>query len=59
METTKAIEIKIALLRIGVKQVDIARALNVSRASVCDVLKGKMKSRRIITYIENTIKRNA
>lgn len=43
----KAREIKMKLMRAGVKQTDIARDLRVSRQTVCDVIAGRKTSARI------------
>jgi predicted XRE-type DNA-binding protein len=56
MDELKAIEIKVSLLRLGIKQADIARKMNVTRISVHDVIHGKRTSRRIMGYIEALIK---
>ncbi len=56
MHSAKTIEIKVALLRIGVKQADIARILGISRASVSDAINGRITSQKIMTYIESLIK---
>lgn len=56
MGELKAIEIKISLLRLGIKQADIARKMNVTPMSVHDVIHGKRTSRRIMGYIEELIK---
>ena len=59
MDSARAIEIKIALIHLGKKQADIARELKVTPATVSDVINGRGTSRRVMTYIENTIKHTA
>lgn len=47
--------VKLILYIRGIKQVDIARALSVSRASVSEVVSGKKRSRRIEGYIAQQV----
>ncbi|WP_041532295.1 hypothetical protein [Pelobacter propionicus] len=56
MASSRAIKIKVALLQMGKKQADIARELNVTSGTVCDVINGRKKSRRVMGYIEELIK---
>jgi DNA-binding CsgD family transcriptional regulator len=49
------VDIKIGLLRRGKAQVEIARALDVSVASVNMVIKGRMRSRKIEEYLKRVI----
>lgn len=55
----KATEIKIALLKLGIKQVEIARRLNVSRQAVNSVINGRLRSNNIESYIERLIRKQA
>ena len=57
MAATKAI--KIGLIRAGVSQVDIARALGVARTSVCAVVAGRGRSARIEQAIARAIGQDA
>jgi len=59
METNKATEIKVILLRLGISQAQIARELAVSRVSVNQVVNGSRKSRRISAYIETLTKKKS
>lgn len=49
--STPAKKIKILLLEHDIRQVDIARALGVSRVAICNVISGKRRSRKIEAYI--------
>jgi len=53
------VQIKIELLKRGIKQVDIARALGVSRSVVSHVIAGRRRSRRVEKYIRRLISRQA
>lgn len=52
MKKDKATEIKVALLRAGVSQAQIARDLGVHIVSVNGVINGRCKSTRVMDYIE-------
>lgn len=52
MGPNKATEIKVALLRLGITQAQIANDLNVSKVSVNQVIHGSRRSKRISDYIE-------
>jgi predicted XRE-type DNA-binding protein len=56
MELNKATEIKVALLRIGMTQAQIARDLKIHIASVNGVIHGRCKSRKVTEYVERLIK---
>ncbi len=53
------VTIKIELLKRGIKQVDIARDLGVSRSLVCHVINGRMKSARVEKYIRSLLNAQA
>jgi len=59
METNKATEIKVALLRLGKTQAQIARELGIHIVSVNQVIHGRHKSRRVSEYIEKLIRKAA
>ena len=59
MEPNKATEIKVALLRIGITQAQIARDLKIHIASVNGVIHGRCKSKRVTEYVEQLIKKAA
>lgn len=42
---------KVLMLEAGLSQAEVARSLNVKRSTVCGVVSGKKKSRRIMRYI--------
>ncbi|MBI4714410.1 MAG: helix-turn-helix transcriptional regulator [Nitrospirae bacterium] len=44
-------EIKILLLRNDIRQTDIARKLGLKKSTICRVINGKGKSRRVQAYI--------
>ncbi len=52
MKKNKATEIKVALLRAGVTQAQIAKDLGLTIASVNGVIQGRCKSTRVMDYIE-------
>jgi DNA-binding transcriptional regulator YdaS (Cro superfamily) len=52
MKKNKATEIKVALLRVGKTQAQIARELEVHIVSVNGVINGRCKSTRVMDYIE-------
>ena len=54
-----AVQIKIELLKRGIKQADIARRLGVSRSAVSHVISGRGRSARIEKYIRRLIARQA
>jgi len=45
------LEVKIWLLKKGIKQVDIAKELGISKATVCKVVNGKDKSSRVVNWL--------
>lgn len=49
------VDIKVGLLRRGIRQTDIAAACKVSRATVNQVIKKKIRSHRIEEYIKQVI----
>jgi len=57
MEHDKATEIKVALLRLGITQAQIARDLGIHIVSVNQVINGRFKSRRVSNYIQRLINR--
>lgn len=59
MEPNKAIEIRKALLDLGITQAQIARDLKVHIVSVNQVIHGRHKSRRVSEYIEKLIQKAA
>lgn len=59
MRTNKATEIKVALLRLGKTQAQIARELGIHIASVNGVIHGRCKSKRVTDYIEELVKKAA
>ena len=59
MASDKATEIKVALLRLGVTQAQIARDLGIHIVSVNGVIHGRCKSRRVTEYVEQLIKKAA
>jgi plasmid maintenance system antidote protein VapI len=59
MEPNKATEIKVALLRLGVTQAQVARDLGIHIASVNGVIHGRCKSRRVTEYVEQLIRKAA
>jgi len=52
MRKDKATEIKVALLRLGVTQAQIARDLGIHIVSVNGVIDGRCKSKRVMDYVE-------
>ncbi len=46
-------DVRIWMIRKEVKSADVAEALNISRAAVCNWLAGRMKSKRIELYMES------
>ncbi len=48
-------KIKLFMLQKGIRQVDIAKELGVSRVAVCRVIKGLSKSRRIRQRIADVL----
>ncbi len=53
--TEKEKAIKIALLKAGVKQVDIAEKHGVTRGAVTQVIQGKAKSKKIEKELESIL----
>ena len=47
----KTTDLKIWLLRKGIRQVDIAKDLNIGRQAVWNVLHGRAKSKRVINWL--------
>jgi len=52
----KATKIKIALLKQGIRQVDIARKLNLSPYTINNVINGHRRSRRVEKELEKILK---
>jgi len=49
------LEIKIALMRLGIKQRQIAEQLNLDPSTVCQVINNKRTSRNVSEHIQNLI----
>lgn len=56
MSLSQSINIRIELLKLGIKLKDIAIMLNVKPHTVSEVLSGKKKSKRIISTVNRIIK---
>lgn len=56
MSLSQSINIRIELLKLGIKLKDIAIMLNVKPHTVSEVLSGKKKSQRIINTVNRIIK---
>ncbi len=54
----KALKIKMALLRIGLSQAQIARDMGLKRGTINRVINGHGKSKRVDEYISGVIKRS-
>jgi hypothetical protein len=59
MEPNKATEIKVAILRAGTTQAQIARDLRLHIATVNGVVHGRCKSKRVTDYIEKVTRKVA
>lgn len=57
MKTAKRIDLKIAMIRVDLRNIDIARELGVTGPAVTQVLNGYRHSRRILDGIRACIKR--
>lgn len=49
------VDIKVALLRLGITQKQIADALEVTKVTVNQVVNGKIRSRRVEDYIRRVL----
>ncbi|WP_457571284.1 hypothetical protein [Desulfovulcanus sp.] len=47
----KPLKVKIWMLEKGIRQVDIARELGITRQTVCKVISGKEKSSRVFEWL--------
>lgn len=54
---SKQIEIKAELWKRGIKQVEIARQLDISEALISRVLSGQRKNEEVLKYIRSLLKR--
>jgi predicted transcriptional regulator len=55
-KTIDPIDLKIKLLQAGIKQKDVALRANVDKTTVCKVISGATKSKRILQIIQEMIK---